>query len=175
MSTKNTTPELLDGDMGADEQPELMSQEDILMNENDIFTGILEASQVADKAENYRKIQIKRKGKLLFEFRLRSISEDESQKCWRKATKYAFTKPGQPKKPIETDNALYRSYLIYTATVDEDRAKIWDNLKAQGALNILQGVDMVDRVLLAGEKDRVLDIIDEMSGYNDYLEELSGN
>jgi hypothetical protein len=82
-------------------------------------------------------------------------------------TVYTPTKPGQPRKPIETDSALSRSYVIYAATVDEDRDKVWDNKKALDKLGLLQGVDMIDRVLLAGEKARVLDKIDEISGFNE--------
>jgi hypothetical protein len=29
---------------------------------------------------------------------------------------------------------------------------------------------MIDRVLLAGEKDRIIDLIDEISGFNDETE-----
>ena len=71
--------------------------------------------------------------------------------------------------------AKMRSWLIYTATVDEDRAKTWDNKQAQEALNILQGVDMVDAVLLSGEKDRIIDRINEISGYDDDQDETAKN
>ena len=111
----------------------------------------------------------------MLEFRIRPISEDESQECWRKATKFAPYKPGQPKKAIETNTSLFRSHLIYTATVEDDRAKTWDNRQAQAAFQIFQGVDMIDRVLLAGEKSRVIDVIDEISGFDDELSESAGN
>ena len=69
----------------------------------------------------------------------------------------------------------FRIRPIYTATVDEDRAKTWDNKQAQEALNILQGVDMVDAVLLSGEKDRIIDRINEISGYDDDQDETAKN
>ena len=71
--------------------------------------------------------------------------------------------------------AKFRSWLIYAATVDEDRAKTWDNKQAQEALGVLQGVDMIDAVLLSGEKDRIIDRINEISGYGDDVEETAKN
>ena len=69
----------------------------------------------------------------------------------------------------------FRSWLIYTATVDEDRAKLWDNKQAQQAFNVLQGVDLIDSVLLSGEKDRIIDRINEISGYGDETDDTAKN
>ena len=171
---KNTTPEAFDENYGMPE--EKPTQEQVLMNENDILAGILESGKEADNAENYRKVQIKRRGKLMFEFRIRPISEEENQGCWKQATRYAPTKPGRPKVAIETNPARYRSYVIYTATVDEDRRKTWDNKTAKDAFNILDSIEMIDKVLLAGEKARIIDLISEISGFDDEsIEELAGN
>jgi hypothetical protein len=151
------------------------AQEDILMNEDAMLRGLLELGREKDNKANYRKVQIKRDGKVMIEFRLRPISEDESQSCWRSATKFAHSKPGQPKRAIETNQARYRSLLIYTATVDEDRAKTWDSKRAKEALNILDSAEMIDALLRMGEKTRILEIIDEMSGYGDDTEETAKN
>ena len=174
----NTTPEAFDDNVTteAGETPvSAMTADEILMSEGDILAGLLDLGKTKDEATNYRKIQIKRGGVLKLEFRIRPITEDEVQACSRRATRYAPTKAGQPKKPIETNSSLFRSYVIYTATVDEDRKKVWDNKQAQAALGVLQGADMIDAVLLAGEKGRVLDTIDEISGFDDDLEELAKN
>jgi hypothetical protein len=154
---------------------EQMPQEEILMKEHDILAGILEAGRGRDNADNYRKIQIKRAGKLLFEFRIRPLTEEDQQNCARSATTYAPTKQGQPKKALDTNRAMFRSLLIYTATVDEDRAKVWDNPKAKNALNVLDSTDMIDMILKAGEKSAVIAIIDEISGYTDETEEIAKN
>ena len=160
MST-NTSPEVFDDDI----EEQTAAQEELLMNENELLLGLLELGRLKDDAENYRQINIKHQGRLKLAFRIRPISEDEEQTCWRQATKYAPAKPGRSKTALDTDLAKYRPYLIYTATVNEDRAKIWDNKSAQEALGVLQGVDMIDMVLLAGEKLRVNGIINEISGY----------
>ena len=60
----------------------------------------------------------------------------------------------------------------------EDRKKLWDNKEAWEALRdkgmqILSGLDMIEYCLIAGEKDRVIDVIDSISGYSDNLEEVT--
>ena len=163
----NTTPEMYDEEINMEETEAQMTQEEILMSEGDLLAGLLDLGKSKDESLNYKKISIKRDGVLKLEFRVRPLTEDESQTCLRRAHKYAPTKPGQTKRIIETDSAKYRSYLILTATIDEDRKKVWDNKAAQTQLGVLQSVDMIDRVLLAGEKNRILEVIDEISGFND--------
>lgn len=172
IDTKNTMPEAYDDSPAGVEK---LSQEEILMNEKDILRGLIEAGKEKDDEEAYEKIQIRRNGVLKFEFRIRPLSEEESIKCREHATRYAPRKRGQPKQEIETNMAKFRSWLIYAATVDEDRAKTWDNKQAQEALGVLQGVDMIDAVLLSGEKDRVIDRINDISGYGDDVEETAKN
>ncbi len=163
MSQINTTPELFEDNLS---EPKL-SKEELLMNENDILSGLIELGDTRNNPENYRRINIEGKDKkTVLSFRIRPISEQENQICWRQATKYS-TKPGKPKTAIETDAAKFRSWLIYTATVDEDRKKIWDNKQALKHFNIFQGVDLIDKVLIAGQKAHVIDIIDEISGFNE--------
>ncbi|MCL2487423.1 MAG: hypothetical protein FWE80_01930 [Oscillospiraceae bacterium] len=167
----NTAPDYFDDT----DREDAISPEEILMNEGDLLAGLLSAGKGRDDEQNYRMIRIKRNGKLLFEFRVRPVTEEESQACLKNATKYSTNKPGQPKVAIDRDNALFRSHLIYGATVNEDRAKVWDNKKAQDGLGVLRGVDMIDKVLLAGEKNRVFEAIESISGYDEDAEELAGN
>lgn len=170
--SKNTMPETYDEIPGVAEP---VPQEEILMNEAALLRGLIEAGTEKDSAHSYERIQIRRGGALKFEFRIRPVSEEESLACHDHATKFAPRKRGQPKQEIETNAAKFRSWLIYTATVDEDRAKTWDNRQAQQALNVLQGVDMIDAVLLSGEKDRIIDRINEISGYSDEVDETAKN
>lgn len=170
--SKNTMPESYDEAPGGVEN---QTQEDILMNEDALLRGLIEASKEKDSESAYKRVQIRRNGVLKFEFRIRPVSEKESLACHDHATKFAPRKRGQPKREIETNQALFRSWLIYTATVNEDRAKTWDNKKAQQALNVIQGAEMIDVVLLSGEKDRIIDLINEISGYSDDTEETAKN
>ena len=64
--------------------------------------------------------------------------------------------------------------------MDEDREKLWDNKQVWEALRkrgfqIMNGLDVIEYSLKAGEKDRVLEVIDEISGYDSNLEEVAKN
>ena len=79
-------------------------------------------------------------------------------------------------KVPETTNAVrFRSQLIYEATVPEDRKDIWDNKAAWEKLNVASGVDAIDKILKSGEKDKIVEQIDAISGYGDELEETTKN
>lgn len=82
------------------------------------------------------------------------------------------------KLPENTDSTKYRSEIIYQATVKEDREKLWDNKTVWEALRdrdvqIMGPLDVIEYSLLAGEKDRVLDAIDSLSGFDTNLEEVA--
>lgn len=152
------------------------SAEEYLMNEADLLKGLLEAAEGRSSEENYVWIEIARKGKLLFKFRIRPLAEEEYTKCREDATKYVRNKQfGGIKLPEDTNTVRYRSSLIYTATVEEDRKKLWDNKEAQKRINVLTGIDVVEKALFAGEKDAILERIDAISGYNTNLEEVAKN
>lgn len=172
---KNTTPEAFDDTIATEDGAANLDKEQLLMSENDILKGLLELGNERNDEANYKPIEIRRNGRLVLAFRIRPLTEDENQICLRRATKYAANKPGQPKVAIETNASKYRSHMIYTATVDEDRKKIWDNKEAQKQLNVLQATDLIDCVLLAGEKSRIIDIIDSISGWNEEVDELAKN
>ena len=73
------------------------------------------------------------------------------------------------------DSSKYRSQLIYDATLDEDRKKIWDNREAWNKFAVVNGIDLIDSVLKAGEKDTIIDKLDEISGYQLSTEETAKN
>jgi len=160
-----------------------MEPDEILMKEPDILAGLLALNNMrGDNAptrlihivrETGNTVEVTEKGvkkyvpekKVMVKFRVRALSEEESQDCHRNATKYAKTKPGQPRVPLETDASMFRSHVIYAATLDADKAMLWDNKRALKDMNLLQGVDMVDQLLLPGEKSRIIQEIDELSGF----------
>ncbi|KFN07282.1 MULTISPECIES: phage tail assembly chaperone [Paenibacillus] len=142
-----------------------LQPEELLENETDILRGLLEAA--SDTVEDRKTIEVSRKGKVLFRFRIRPLSEEEYNACRDKATKYKKNRRlGGIKMPEDTDAARYRSNLIYEATDSEDRKKVWDNKKAWEQLNVLSGVQLIDKVLLPGEKEAIIEQIDRLSGYD---------
>lgn len=143
--------------------------------EDDILKGLLAAANFKTEEDNIHPVDVARNGVVLFSFRVRPLTEEEYQNCKEKNTKYVRNKQLGIKFPENTDSVRYRSALIYQATIEEDRAKVWDNKEAWRRLNILNGIDLVDKTLLAGEKDAVLEVIDKISGYSATTEEIAKN
>lgn len=149
-------------------------KEFIRENEEDFIQGLIDASEFS--TEETQRIEIVRDGRLYFAFRIRPLSSEEYDKCRRRHTKYVRNKNFGMKMPQDTDRIKYQSDLIYQATVEEDREKLWDNRKVWNALNakkdrIINGLDVVECVLKAGEKDKILEAIDKLSGFEENLEE----
>jgi hypothetical protein len=175
-----------------EENPEL-TPEFILMNEDDILRGILECATGKTSDDAYSTIEIRKNGitrrvikydespipmeegeKLMLRFRIRGVDQDEYQKCRERATKYLRNpKLGNVKIADETNMVKLNDLLIYTATHPEDKAKVWDNQAAWQQLNILTGADMVSKLLLSGEKDAIIDVLEVKSGYMNNLEEVT--
>lgn len=143
--------------------------------EDDILGGLLAAAGFRESAEEIHPVEISREGVVLFKFSIRPLSEDEYHECKEKNTKYVRNKQLGIKFPETTDTAKYRSALIYKATVPADRARVWDNKEVWKRLDVMSGVELIGRVLKAGEKDAVLDLIDKISGYSLTAEEVAKN
>lgn len=172
----------------AAEQPEAIGvyetdEEDtkalILANEEDFIQGLIDAAGFV--SEETQRIEIVREGRLFFAFHIRPLSSEEYEKCRRKHTKYVRNKQLGMKMAEDTDRVKYQSALIYEATVEEDRKTLWDNRKVWNALNakkdrIMNGLDVIEYTLKAGEKDKILEAIDKLSGYeSNNLEEVVKN
>jgi len=150
----------------------------LLMNEKDMIAGLLEAANF--KTDEQQRIEIVRGEKLYFAFRIRPLSEDEYDRCKTKHTKYVRNKQLGIKLPEDTNTVKYRAALIYQATIEEDRNKLWDNRTVwktleQSGFQIMNGLDVIESVMLGGEKDRIIDAIDKLSGYESNLEEVAKN
>lgn len=151
----------------------------IRANEEDFIQGLIEAAEFT--TEDTKRIEIVRGGKLYFAFTIRPLSSHEYERCRKKHTKYMRNKQFGMKLPEDTDRIKYQSAIIYEATVDADKEKLWDNRKVWNTLNakkdrIMNGLDVIEYTLKAGEKDRVLEEIDKLSGYeSSNLEEVAKN
>ncbi len=151
----------------------------ILANEEDFIQGLIDAAGFV--SEETQRIEIVREGRLFFAFHIRPLSSEEYEKCRRKHTKYVRNKQLGMKMAEDTDRVKYQSALIYEATVEEDRKTLWDNRKVWNALNakkdrIMNGLDVIEYTLKAGEKDKILEAIDKLSGYeSNNLEEVVKN
>ena len=150
------------------EEGKLPEKEEALMNQDELIAGILLASKFQESEESNRKVQVRRSGdKVLFEFTIRPLREEEIQECRKMVTKYRPDPRGKhfPKIEVDVDLIKLRSNKILKATVDTGNGIIWNNEELKTKLNVLQAIDVIDLVLLAGEKDKICDMIDEISGY----------
>lgn len=150
----------------------------IRANEEDFIQGLINAADYA--VNDTQRIEIARNGKLLFAFDIRPLSEEDYEACKKKWTKYVRNKQFGIKLPEETNSVKYRAALIYTATVEKDRENLWDNKKVWETLRnkefqILSGLDVIEYCLKAGEKDKIIEVIDNISGYDNNLEEVAKN
>lgn len=150
---------------------EELGKDEIRSVEPSLLQGLLAAGDDAH-AETVN-INIQRNGKQYFSFHIRPLTEEEYLKASEKATSFERNKQLGIKIPTERNDALYRSILIHTATVDEDRKVLWDNEEARKHFDVLSGLDVIDKVLLPGEKLAVTNKIDEVSGYGTDLEETA--
>lgn len=163
-----------DRDFSTEEQKNQMR-----LFEGDFIKGLIAAADF--RSEETQHIEIVRNGNLYFAFDIRGLSEEEYNRCKTKHTKYVRNKQLGIKLPEDTNTVKYRCALIYQATVDADRTKLWDNKGVWEALNnkgcqIMNGLDVIESVLRSGEKDKVIECIDKLSGYEDgNLEEVAKN
>ena len=150
---------------------EPVSPEELLGNEDELLRALTDTNPHADIIETI----VVAFGKAKFSFRIRPLTEREWDKCRERATKYSKNKRfGGMRLPESTDTTAYHSDLIYTATLDEDRARLWDNKKLWSVANAVTGRDMVDKLIpYAGKKQSIVDKIEALSGYGDEDEELS--
>ncbi len=139
-------------------------QNEVAINEKELLkalTGKGYAQETMTIEVNFRGIPVR--------FRIRALSEREYDDCRERCTKYSRNRRlGNMRMPEKTDTVKYHTLLIYTATVDEDKEKLWDNKTLWDAVNAVTGTDMVDKIIpLAGKKQAIIDKIEELSGFND--------
>jgi hypothetical protein len=151
-------------------------QADARKNEDDLLNGLLAAANYKDDADESVEIVISRQGKDLFSFHIHPLSEEDFSRCRKRCTKYVKSRTNAGVRiPEEVDTVKYRNMLIYEATVPEDRAKVWDNKKLWKAKDLATGIEAVDILLKAGEKNAVCEKIDSISGYEMTEEEVAKN
>ena len=158
---------------------EEMSPNEMSEYEGDLMGAILRAAEFKTDESEYRRIQIKRGGKILIKFLIRPLTEEELSKCRKKNTRVKQGRFGIDKEKL--DNARYRSQIIYEATVPDDSTegvKIWDYKREiiWAKLKVASGVDAIDAILKAGEKDMVVEAIENISGFqnddNEVIEDI---
>ncbi len=165
---ENEEPRTTEIDMTETEADEALKA-DMAANEVDYLTGLLDAAE--DAESETKKIEIVRNGKLYFTFSIHALADETLYEIRKKYTKYAKNKRTGTKVAEGVDSAKLRSSMIFHATIAEDQEKLWNNKQVQEALrrrgkHIINALDVIDTVLLPGEKENVLAVLDELSGYD---------
>jgi hypothetical protein len=143
--------------------------------EYDLTTALLSAAEFRTSEDAIKEVEIKRGGKFFFSVRVHPISDTESRKARRRATTMMANPNNKKLPPIEKEfnSALFHSQVIYLATVEEDREKIWGNKKLMEKYDILDPVDTIDVLLAVGEKLELVDIIMDISGLGGDVDETT--
>lgn len=133
--------------------------------EYNLAEALLKAAGFKTDDDNITEVAIKRNGEFLFALHIHPISDDDIALASKKAAKWKDHPQGKKYGKIQVgfDKALNKSWLIYLATTAEDQEKIWGNpvLKSAG---VLQPVDAIDALLMAGDKLKLLEEISKISG-----------
>jgi len=149
----------------SEEKKEYLSQnEEVILRD---VAGVLEAMETIT---TYEVFEVVRDGKKLFSFRVRGLDDSEFEKCRDEATKVAKDRRlGSLALPREFNSAKFNSLVICTATHPDDKKAIWDNkdLWAKAKADVVTGWQLVDKVLKRGEKEKCIELIEELSGYSD--------
>lgn len=143
-------------------------RDELLAAENTILrdvAGVLEAMETITKYEVY---DVVRDGKKLFSFRVRGLDDEELEKCRDQATKVVKDRRfGSLAVPRDFNAAKFNSLMIYTATHPDDKKLLWDNKDLWQKANVVAGWQLVDKVLRRGEKEEVIALIEQLSGFDD--------
>lgn len=146
------------------------TRQQIRENENDLLESLFAAADYAANEE--LTFEIKRGGKFFFSFTVTPLSEETMFKLRRKYTNYAKNRRTGIKVADDLDIAKYRCSVIYNSTVAKDKEKIWDNKELQEGLkrkgyHIINALDVVEALLLPGEKEKIMEALDRLGGYMD--------
>jgi len=148
--------------MNEEKKEMLLGNEDAILRD---VAGVLEAMETIIE---YKDFEVIRDGKKLFSFRVRGLDDSEFEKCRDQATKVAKDRRlGSLAVPREFNSAKFNSLVIYTATHPDDCKAIWDNKDLWAKADVVTGWQLVDKVLKRGEKEKCIELIEELSGYSD--------
>lgn len=116
--------------------------------------------------EPCHEVEIKRKGKHLLTVHIHPIGKSEIKIAHKKATTFAPNPSGRKLPPIKKDfsDQKFMSWLIYLATVEEDQTSVWGDPQTMEEYGLLEPYQTIDHLLTLGEKFRVFDVVQKISG-----------
>lgn len=122
--------------------------------------------------DSIAEVELMRCGEKLFTVKFHSIVRADIIAAKYKATYTPNPSGAKPPHVKEAYNdQIFKSWVIYLATVEEDRLKLWDNEEIMKRNDILSPAERIDNMLTIREKNKLVEIIAEISGLRN-LEEL---
>ncbi|MDO4280787.1 MAG: hypothetical protein Q4C56_04070 [Peptococcaceae bacterium] len=139
--------------------------------EYDLVNALLSAMDYQQAEENITEVEIRRHGVFYFAVHLHPLSDEQIRIARKKATTYQPNPNGKKLPPIEREinNAKLKSWVIYLATVEADQQKIWGNAAVKDKAGLIENWETIDALLTAGEKNRLFEVVLDVSGLDDDL------
>ena len=140
-----------------------------VIDSGDMLDALLNAAEYTKRAtaeiEIFRPDASGARQKILG-FTIHALTEDQYDAARKNNTTYQTSRKfGGLKMAEDMDVPRYNSQLIYLATADADRTKLWDNRAGWEKTSVVNAYDFITKVLKPGEKDQIVRKIDELSGY----------
>lgn len=145
---------------------ERLTDADLERIDKNIADVLLGAAGYLQGKDKKQPINIKRGGKTLFTFTMEPLDERTIEKARKQNTK------NKGRRNEEFDGNRYVAQLIYEATIEEDKQRLWRNREVWDKLNITNGADAVQAILTPAERSRLEEIILDMLGFNEDLSEM---
>ena len=143
--------------------------------EYDLVSALMEAASYREDKDLETIVDIKRNGKYFFSVTIRPIGDVETRAARKKATKYMPNPQNRKLPPIEKEfnTSLFNSLIIYAATTEEDKKKIWGNAAIMEKYGLVEPHESIDLLLTIGEKTALADKVVEISGMDIEDDEVS--
>lgn len=129
-------------------------------DESNIVDALLNAAAFRSET-NLREVVIKRGAIEMFRFKIHGVDEDTVNKCRKLATK------NRGRRDETVDWLRNAANLIYEATVDDDKKRLWNNREVWQRLDCVTGSDVVMKCLTPAERAKIVEVIENISGYDD--------
>lgn len=148
---------------------------DVKETEYDLVKALLEAANYENDPDLVTTIDLCRNGKYLFSFSIHPIGDEEVKALRKKATSYMPNPANRklPKIEKDFDDGLFNSLIIYAATVEEDKKKIWGNPAIMQKFDLVEPYESINKLLTVGEKADVSSKVVEISGLEDGKDTVS--
>lgn len=137
--------------------------------EMDITTALLKAAAFKTDEDNITEVEIKRNGEVMFTVHIHPITDGDARAARRAATKFMKNPNGKNLPPIEKEfnSAMFHSNLIYFATTEEDKKRVWGNKALMEKTGAGMPAETIDHVLKMGEKTELVGLVLDISGMDD--------